>query len=675
MKIQSSKLNTLKFLSLTAILFTGNNCKVPHEESASLDSSNESNDLADLRWLEKASRALRLGQGLIPDDPLRSALNEPKSAAVDALMEDPRFFATMMDFYSFYYGFKTESGVKKSFPISQVLYNPKTKILRTTDFTKCQLDPTCVRYDTSFDVEFQISGHPAILSAATAVVDGKSLDVLYHPSQPSYISVRSLQDLVVSLIFASQPPSKRNANSASNLDPVNLSELSKKATQGLNKLSQLVNSHIAKYSETPGNKVPLANNFCKDALKLTGDLEAVFSLGSIIDLSFAAVCSQSTDPSLTELKHMRDRLIVGQKSLAEVFLFLEDYLTKKLKISHGTYFDASSYLKTAPKNQLFDQTFWNNHPNSSTNYNRRRAAYVFKTFFCDDLTPVKLEIAKDANDNRHASDPSCMACHYKLDPLAGFFRGYGIGGIKMDVSDSMVFDDQKQISGKELQKYRASWDFPGTKGPNQGQNIGLVRSSTDLSKNSYGTTLDDLGKLIALDPRTYTCKAQRLADYFIGGGQTYDRGWLEEIALAMSSAPKSANGQSVKYAIKKVLLSKAFSTQNPTEGICYDQATSSKKSSKIDCRVASTISKYCAKCHGPNGDNGGLNLVEWEEKFGFKHLDDNGNQIPIKKSYQRILERLGPSDQGPIMPLNSPMPDPDRHLIRKWFEEQIQKSK
>jgi hypothetical protein len=69
-----------------------------------------------------------------------------------------------------------------------------------------------------------------------------------------------------------------------------------------------------------------------------------------------------------------------------------------------------------------------------------------------------------------------------------------------------------------------------------------------------------------------------------------------------------------------------------------------------------------------------LDLSQWSEKNGFLHAYEDGKKLEKKASYQRILERLGPSDSGPIMPLNSPMPDPERRILINWFEKQIKAS-
>lgn len=171
------------------------------------------------------------------------------------------------------------------------------------------------------------------------------------------------------------------------------------------------------------------------------------------------------------------------------------------------------------------------------------------------------------------------------------------------------------------------------------------------------------------------CKTQRLADYFIGGGLTHDRKWLEGLANTIQSAPKATNGAAVKTVIKRLLLSKAFATDDPTEGVCYDRAGVREGSANLDCVVSSTLEKYCHKCHGADGGRGGLDLSTWSAKTGFAHVNEDDKPYPIKLSYQKILDRLGPSESGPMMPLNSPMPDPDRRILINWFEKQLQSIK
>src|SRR5262249_26777289 len=49
--------------------------------------------------------------------------------------------------------------------------------------------------------------------------------------------------------------------------------------------------------------------------------------------------------------------------------------------------------------------FWQSLPNSSTNFDRKRASYMLKRFFCDDLTPINI-LAPEGHGgkDRHASE-------------------------------------------------------------------------------------------------------------------------------------------------------------------------------------------------------------------------------------------------------------------------------
>src|SRR5258705_3776720 len=78
--------------------------------------------------------------------------------------------------------------------------------------------------------------------------------------------------------------------------------------------------------------------------------------------------------------------------------------------------------------------------NSSTNFNRKRSAYVLKRFFCDDLIPIGFESPQEHVSGAHGSQTTCFACHHKLDPMAGFFRSYGAYFFDYSRSPDIIFD-------------------------------------------------------------------------------------------------------------------------------------------------------------------------------------------------------------------------------------------
>jgi len=90
---------------------------------------------------------------------------------------------------------------------------------------------------------------------------------------------------------------------------------------------------------------------------------------------------------------------------------------------------------------LTTDRFFQRYPTTKVNKNRKRAAAVFRIFLCDDLKPVILPSkgedeellnlglgrqkpmkVTERAEKRHASDPACQSCHYKLDPLASTFQ-------------------------------------------------------------------------------------------------------------------------------------------------------------------------------------------------------------------------------------------------------------
>jgi len=135
--------------------------------------------------------------------------------------------------------------------------------------------------------------------------------------------------------------------------------------------------------------------------------------------------------------------------------------------------------------------FWDALPNSSTNMNRKRASYILKRFYCDDLTPVSVEQpAQHASGNRHADDPGCQSCHYKLDPMAGFFRNHGYKGIdftKGNFGSSSTSSSEKYIyfddtASAKLSEYVKNWR--SSDDPNR-LNIGYIRSLEHPELNDY----------------------------------------------------------------------------------------------------------------------------------------------------------------------------------------------
>src|SRR5262249_21481589 len=125
--------------------------------------------------------------------------------------------------------------------------------------------------------------------------------------------------------------------------------------------------------------------------------------------------------------------------------------------------------------------------NSSTNFNRKRAAYMLKCFFGDALGPTGAERRQEHDAGAHGSQPSCYACHHKLDPMAGFFRAHGAYFFDYSRSPDIIFDD---LASKDRALYEAVWKRASKLPP--AWNVGYIRSARYHSYNSYGTSMGDL---------------------------------------------------------------------------------------------------------------------------------------------------------------------------------------
>jgi hypothetical protein len=322
-------------------------------------------------------------------------------------------------------------------------------------------------------------------------------------------------------------------------------------------------------------------------------------------------------------------------------------------------------------------SFWLEFLNSSTNFNRRRAAYILKTYFCDDLVPINIALPSEHGKSKHASDPACASCHYKLDPMGGFFRNYSYDGDYSKL-DFMAFDDGKVLDSVQKEQYLANWRNP--KGSAREWNIGFIRSIKNESENDYGESLEDLSTIIKSAPEVKQCLNKRMAEYFLGRGQVFDGAWLSELSTNFTNITPAQEANASTVAFKKVakelLLSNTFSQRNPEPSKCYDFGKTSKNDS-LPCEISHIVSKHFISCHSGDGATGGLNMAEWnskpEGKGYFTHLDTNGTQLNPLDSFQRILDSLSTQDESKLMPYLQSMPAVERAQLFKWTQNELQK--
>jgi len=151
-----------------------------------------------------------------------------------------------------------------------------------------------------------------------------------------------------------------------------------------------------------------------------------------------------------------------------------------------------------PAGILSDGAFWFRHRSAGINYHRGRANVVARSLLCFDYLAqdILLEEPIDLSDpdavaNAVVENAGCASCHQSLDPLASFLwinrQNWGAGSLNFPLGIYMPNNHDQWVE--------ATGRAPGY--------FGLG-----------GTTMTDLGQLIAADPRFSLCTARRYFSYF-----------------------------------------------------------------------------------------------------------------------------------------------------------------
>ncbi len=353
-------------------------------------------------------------------------------------------------------------------------------------------------------------------------------------------------------------------------------------------------------------------------------------------------------PDLVELSKIREgvkKTIAVHEKLANLATAydLPAYLPRRIN-DIATVSNATEPVLDLHPEFFGDEQWREGLPNSSTNFSRRRAAYVLDAFLCDDLTPIDI-VSPDRSlhtEGKHASEPGCQACHYKLDPMAGFFMNRGSGGTNFFDTQAIYFDDGVFLSKESYKAYINSWRDDHSP---SGWNVGYIRSNLNPAKNDYADlsrdSFDQLFTVLKRAPEVKSCFVQKMAKYFISEDQAFDGAWLSEVEAEM--AKEQYSGLGFKNALKKLLTGKTFREPNPDPKVCYDVVD---EASTVPCPVRSILSKSCASCHSI-------------EEFPY---DD-----PSFRDEMR--ERLTSRDPKFRMPLKREMSDQDRIMLVKWLSE------
>lgn len=307
---------------------------------------------------------------------------------------------------------------------------------------------------------------------------------------------------------------------------------------------------------------------------------------------------------------------------------------------------------------------------SSTNYGRKRAKRVLSRYFCDDLTPIAFVQPREHTGNRHASEQSCYACHYKLDPMAGFFRNQRALLFDGSLKDSFYFSDGVLANRIEFEKF---WKSDS---PNREWDVGYVRSATQESKNDYASTIPELLKMIQKAPEVKACIVKRMGEYFLGPKVLLSAGYLQELTDHFLQESKENSAIAFKKTIKRLLKSKTFATRNPSPDQCYDFGKNEDPEHQPPCKVAEILRQNCTLCHNPLQTAAGLDLSRWiknqDGQLSFPHVQPSDGKVVSKiETLQSIIDRISTADLNRQMPLGKEMSNSQRETLFIWANAEI----
>ncbi|KAB2919021.1 MAG: hypothetical protein F9K29_07320 [Hyphomicrobiaceae bacterium] len=590
-------------------------------------------------WIEKTARLLRGGAGLGPDDDVDALLQLSEEEIARRFMSDPRFGDAILDFNMFFLGYKAdELKIDGAYSIYAFDFAnavaASQALLQGGDYFKL------------FDLEGEFFMAPLRSEPLEEALAAE--DAGLAPDQLRRKAVAELQAVFDDLIS----PASAATRSAGQELCRKLSDIVARRTELTNRVYRAFND-IEIFALIRGQVI----SWPFDALERAAKEGCTGRSWAQADTRRITTAAQSASGRFS-------------RAFAEIFKF-EPAVYRPQSVLDFKAVDLSAF--PAKEKWLafgFEQAI--SLQNSSTNFNRKRAAYILRRFFCDDLTPVGFEDPQEHIGGAHGSDTSCFACHYKLDPMGGFFRKYGAQFYDYTRSSTIIFDDLADVS---RQKYEATWR--ARKSSSRKWNIAYVRSPRWESQNSYGETLGDLSKIIRQAPEAKRCLVKRLFEYITAENQTIDGGYLDYLTKAFEAEAAVSSSAAMKSTIVRILQSQTFHARNPDPQQCYDHGPDAKPTRGPPCRVAFILQRNCGQCHGTVYDGGAnLDLGAWilapdGRNQTFPHLDHDMQQLPAHDTLTRILDRLSSSNPKRRMPKNKIMSSQERQELYLWAQQEL----
>ena len=371
-------------------------------------------------WVEKTAQALRGGEGLGPDEDLEAYLAMSKEQVVDLMLADARFGITALRFAQY---FLQRASSRQ---------NPAITNLSRTNEPQAMAAAVAAANDGDF---FQL-------------FDAR-VPLLVLALMPPYLDVGSPGDPLGTTTLPDIPPARRKALRL------------KHKEQMLRRLGEIESLfRLALHRPELYGEACFAFNQQRDFIR--SKLQA-YGVENLLIQKISGAWFPWLDVSTGEDNRLRCAERDFTKGLMQSRILREEWpaFMQFLENMPERGLNAPTMKDLVPftfaGTRLSDlrtveawsnEAFWGRLVNSSTNFNRKRASYVLRTYLCDDLVPVQLP--EDGNHNgqgRHASDPGCQSCHYKLDPMAGLFRYRGAGGENYKTKDTFYFDDFTALKG------------------------------------------------------------------------------------------------------------------------------------------------------------------------------------------------------------------------------------
>ena len=589
-------------------------------------------------WVTRVVRVLQGGTESLSTTELDRLAALPKEQVLDELISQPLFGDFVLDFNLFWMGFK----------------------------------PNRIR---NFDgvlgegIGFSLDGYPqAILSAQETMRDGNHLKI-FELYPPTY--VMPLSRIALPTVVGSTGPTPT---------PIPESELlglrQRVVQDRANSLRPFVsrlrdpsvNFNVAEYCDPV--VLPRTSFFqLQSELNLPFSLVFAFTFGDRSVTPVVELCSNPASATREQLARSYEATVRAFEQLAGQ---VRDFEKDRYQVSHVSDIKALSITPDTvwgkPSGFRIDQAL--QLGNSSTNQNRKRAAYILKRFMCDDMAAIPVEDIPGHATGVHGSNGSCYACHYRLDPMAGFFKDRGRFLSDFSNKPTITFDDNVT---RDRITYQEAWRAPA--GSGRDWNIGFIRSLAQPRRNSYGEHLEDLYDILRTAPEVRRCLVRRVVDYLVSSEQTVDTGYMDYLIEQYDQELQAGtSAKAFKKTLKTLLLSETFRVHDPDPEECYDRRPGATAIAGVPCRVAGIFQKYCVACHGPSSSASAaqIDFTSWvadaNGEMAFFYEDASG--LPLSRSQQiaHIADRLNSTDPARRMPVGRVLPVTERHELLLWLE-------